>query len=94
MVAARQYIIPVNRQSGLYQYAHTNNLGQFLSAEFPVQYQGVEYRAQVFERGIAYNRAGDPGSVKHITYQAQLETMQDQGANSIWSWFKQLIGWK
>ena len=66
MAASRQYIIPVNRNSALYQYARTNNLGDFLSAEFPASHAGVEYTAQVFERGIVYTRADGAGSVAHV----------------------------
>jgi hypothetical protein len=66
MAAARQYIVPVNRNSDLYQYARANNLGDFLSAEFPVRYQEVEYRAQVFEDGIVYVKADGSGAIMHV----------------------------
>jgi hypothetical protein len=49
----------------------------------------------VFESGIVYHRAGDPQSVKVVTYQAQeAKAEQDQGSSSVWDWFKQLIGWE
>jgi hypothetical protein len=66
MAASRQYIIPINRNSDLYRYAQANNLGEFLSAEFPLQHQGEQYRAQVFENGIVYIKADGSGAVAHI----------------------------
>jgi hypothetical protein len=66
MAAARQYIFPINRNSDLYQYARTNNLGDFISAEFPLRHQGVEYRAQVFEKGIVYVKVDRSGPVMHV----------------------------
>ncbi|MFC1976539.1 hypothetical protein ACFLXQ_09085, partial [Chloroflexota bacterium] len=61
-----RYILPINRQSAMYQYAQTLNLGGFLSAQFPLRYQGVEYRGQVFERGIVFIRADGVGEVSHV----------------------------
>jgi hypothetical protein len=66
IVASRQYIIPVNRNSDLYQYAQANNLGDFLSAEFPVRHQEAEYRAQVFEKGLVYVPSDGSGGVTHV----------------------------
>ncbi|MBN1218711.1 MAG: hypothetical protein JXM69_07275 [Anaerolineae bacterium] len=66
VAASRQYIIPVNRNSDLYQYAQANKLGEFLSAEFPLRHQEVEYRAQVFEKGIVYVKADGSGGLTHI----------------------------
>jgi hypothetical protein len=66
MAAARQYIIPVNRNSDLYQYARANNLGDFLSAEFPLRFQEATYRAQVFEKGVVYVKADGSGAVMHV----------------------------
>ncbi|MBN1218710.1 MAG: hypothetical protein JXM69_07270 [Anaerolineae bacterium] len=66
--AARPYIFPVNRASDLYQYACAHRLGDFLSAEFPVAYEGVTYRAQVFEKGIVYVPADGDGPVKHVEF--------------------------
>jgi hypothetical protein len=94
MLAGSKYLIPVNRRSSLYQYAQANNLGQFLSAEFPVQHQGVDYRAQVFEWGITYYSVDAPESVKHIPFQTQVDAERVQESSSVWSWFKQLIGWE
>ena len=65
--ASHQYITPVNRNSALFQYARGQNLGDFLSAEFSLQHQGSEYRAQVFERGIVYVRVNQPDIITHIT---------------------------
>ncbi|MFC1976537.1 hypothetical protein ACFLXQ_09075, partial [Chloroflexota bacterium] len=66
MAASRQYIIPVNRNSAMYQYAQANNLGEFLSSEFPVRHQETEYRAQVFEKGIVYMKSDGSGAVTHV----------------------------
>ena len=68
MAAARQYVIPINRLSRLYQYARSKNLGEFLSAEFPLRHQGAEYQLQVFERGIVYMDKANPNVVKHIDW--------------------------
>jgi len=64
--AARRYIYPINRKSALYLYAQANNLGDFLSAEFPLRHAGVEYRGQVFEKGIVFIRHDGTGSVSHV----------------------------
>ncbi len=66
LAASRQYIIPVNRTSALYQYAQANNLGDFLSAEFPLRHQDIDYQAQVFERGIVYVKLAGAGTVMHF----------------------------
>lgn len=66
VAASGQYIIPVNRLAALYQYAQRQKLGEFLSAEFSVPFLGVTYRAQVFERGIAYFDAAKPETIKHF----------------------------
>ena len=97
MLASHHYIIPVSRRSRLYRYAQANNLGQFLSAEFPLQHQGVEYQAQVFEKGIAYFALNHPETVRHVSYQAQIKrdpsSDESGGSSSVWDWFKQLMGW-
>jgi hypothetical protein len=64
--AARRYIYPINRKSVLYLYAQANNLGDFLSAEFPLRNEGIEYRGQVFEKGIVFMRYDGTGSVLHV----------------------------
>jgi len=64
--AARQYIYPINRKSALCLYAQANNLGDFLSAEFPLRHEGIEYRGQVFEKGIVFMRYDGSGSVLHV----------------------------
>jgi hypothetical protein len=64
--AARPYSLPINRSSVLYQYARKKRLGDFMSAEFSWQYQDVEYRVQVFEKGLVYIRADETGPAGHI----------------------------
>jgi hypothetical protein len=64
--AARRYILPINRNSAMYQYAQANNLGDFISAEFPLRHEGIEYRGQVFEKGIVYVKADGSGVITHI----------------------------
>ncbi len=66
VAASRQYIIPINRNSELYRHARANSLGDFLSAEFPLEYQGVEYRAQVYEKGIVYVKADGSGDIDYV----------------------------
>jgi len=68
VAAARPVIYPVNRKADLYQYARANRLGDFLSAEFSLQFQGVKYRAQVFEAGIVFVRADGGGPVGHTGF--------------------------
>jgi hypothetical protein len=66
VAASRQYIIPINRNSDLYKYAQANSLGEFLSAEFSLQHQSGQYRAQVYEKGIVYVRADGSAAIAHI----------------------------
>lgn len=66
--AATQYLIPVNPTSVLVKHARSHSLGEFLSAEFSISYRGVDYLAQVFERGIVYLRSDQPENVSHIPY--------------------------
>ncbi|MEM7345102.1 MAG: hypothetical protein AAF485_12730 [Chloroflexota bacterium] len=81
LLAAGEYIIPVNRQSLLYQYAQQNNLGHFCSAEFSFEHQTVIYRAQVFEQGIAYYTMADPDVIDHISYNLPSISIQPSGTS-------------
>jgi hypothetical protein len=65
--AAGQHLIPLDRQAALYQYAQTQRLGQFLSAEFSLTWAGIDYRAQLFEKGLVYLDPADPQSISHFT---------------------------
>ena len=67
IATSSQYIIPINRLSALYKYAKSQKLGEFLSAEFSVTCDDVDYRAQVFEKGIAYFAVDNPENIDHIT---------------------------
>ena len=71
LAAAGDYLIPVDRTAALYKYAQTKSLGQYLSAEFPLHYKDVTYRAQIFERGIVFMQSDQPNSIqvlKHTLY--------------------------
>jgi hypothetical protein len=68
LTASRAYLLPVNRDAPLFKYAKAHNLGDFLSAEFSVTHQGVEYRVQGFQRGIVFARADKPDAVSHLAY--------------------------
>jgi hypothetical protein len=51
-------IIPLNPDAMLYKMARRNNLGERLTGEYEVSYQGQSYIAQLYERGLTYVPAG------------------------------------
>ncbi|MCB0195832.1 MAG: hypothetical protein KDJ65_28035 [Anaerolineae bacterium] len=59
-------IIPLNPDAGFYKIGKQQNLGERLSSEYDVAYQGRSYRAQIFEKGIVYAEVGDWGNIKII----------------------------
>ena len=52
--AARPRIVPIDRQSHLYQFAVKHQLGEQLSGEFTFIYEGANFRAQAFELGVVF----------------------------------------
>ena len=59
-------IIPLNPDAMFYKIGKQKALGERLSREYDVEYQGKSYRAQIFEKGIVYAEVGDWGNVKVI----------------------------
>jgi hypothetical protein len=63
-------IIPLNRKTVFHRTARQQKLGQRLTTEYDVEYQGKKYRAQIFEKGIVYAEVGDWGNIKVIPRQS------------------------
>jgi hypothetical protein len=59
-------IIPLNPNAGFYKFAKQQNLGERLTDEYNVEYQGKKYRAQIYEKAIIYAEVGDWGNIKLI----------------------------
>jgi hypothetical protein len=59
-------IIPLNLEAMFYKVGRQQNLGERLTSEYEVEYQGKSYRAQIFAKGIVYAEVGDWGNVKII----------------------------
>lgn len=59
-------IIPLNPDAGLYKFAQEHHLGERLTPEYDVDYQGRAYRAQIFEQGIIYAEVGDWSNIRTI----------------------------
>jgi len=59
-------IIPLNPDAMFYKVAQQQGLGERLTEEYDVEYQGKNYRAQIYEKGIVYAEVGDWGNVKII----------------------------
>jgi hypothetical protein len=55
---AEGWIIPLNKDAAFWKYAQAHNLGERLTAEFDITYDGIQYRYQVYERGIVYAPIG------------------------------------
>ena len=52
-------IIPLNPDAMFYKIAKENGLGERLTAEYDLEYDGKAYRAQIFEKGIVYAPVGE-----------------------------------
>ncbi len=52
-------IIPLNPDAMFYKVAKENELGERLTAEYDLEYEGKAYRAQIFEKGIVYAPVGE-----------------------------------
>ncbi len=59
-------IIPLNPDAMFYKIAKSKGLGERLTEEYDVEYEGKTYRAQTYENGIVYAEVGDWGNVKII----------------------------
>jgi hypothetical protein len=64
--AGQPLIIPLNPDAAFYKFARQQNLGERLTREYDVEYQGRSYRAQIYEKGIVYTEVGDWGNLKII----------------------------
>lgn len=60
------HIIPLNPNAGFYKIAREQSLGERLTREYDVDYQGKKYRAQIYEKGIVYAEVGDLDNIKII----------------------------
>jgi len=52
-------IIPLNPDAMFYKFAKEKELGERLTREYDLEYQGKTYRAQIFEKGIVYAPVGE-----------------------------------
>ncbi len=52
-------IIPLNPDAMFYKVGKENGLGERLTAEYDLDYEGKAYRAQIFEKGIVYAPVGE-----------------------------------
>jgi len=52
-------IIPLNPDAMFYKFAQEKGLGERLTREYDLDYQGKTYRAQVYEKGIVYAPVGE-----------------------------------
>jgi len=52
-------IIPLNPDAMFYKFAKEKGLGERLTREYDLEYEGKNYRAQIFEKGIVYAPAGE-----------------------------------
>lgn len=59
-------IIPLNPAAGFYKIAKQQSLGERLTKEYDLEYQGRKFRAQIYEKGIVYAEVGDWGNIKII----------------------------
>jgi hypothetical protein len=58
VAAGQPLIIPLNKDAMFYKVARQRNLGERLSREYDLYFEGQPYRAQVYERGIVYAPVG------------------------------------
>lgn len=58
--------MPVNNTAALWRFAQANGLQDQQTDEIPFTYNGANYIAQVFNKGIVYVKVGDWGNIKFI----------------------------
>lgn len=58
--------MPVNNTAALWRFAQANGLQDQQTDEVPFVYNGEQYIAQVFNKGVAYVKVGDWGNIKYI----------------------------
>ena len=52
-------IIPLNPDAMFYKFAKEKGLGERLTREYDLEYEGKTYRAQIYEKGIVYAPVGE-----------------------------------
>ncbi len=63
---AAQPWMPVNNTAALWRFAQANGLQDQQTDEIPFAFNGAQYIAQVFNKGIVYVKVGDWGNIKFI----------------------------
>jgi murein DD-endopeptidase MepM/ murein hydrolase activator NlpD len=58
--------MPVNNTAALWKFAQSRGLQDQQTDEIPFTYNGEQYIAQVFNKGIVYVKVGDWGNIKFI----------------------------
>lgn len=58
--------MPVNNTAALWRFAQARGLQDQQTDEIPFTYNGEQYIAQVFNKGIVYVKVGDWGNIKYI----------------------------
>jgi hypothetical protein len=58
-LVGQSMIIPLNPNAMFYKLAKEQGLGERLTAEYDVEYEGIKFRAQIYEKGIVYAPAGE-----------------------------------
>ena len=60
-------IIPLNREAELYQVSQEHNLGERLTREYIVDFNGQKYTSQIYEKGLVYAPTGNWENIRVIT---------------------------
>ncbi len=58
--------MPVNNTAALWKFAQARGLQDQQTDEVPFTYNGEQYIAQVFNKGVVYVKVGDWGNIKYI----------------------------
>lgn len=58
--------MPVNNTAALWKFAQAHGLQDQQTDEVPLTYNGEQYIAQVFNKGIVYVKVGDWGNIKFL----------------------------
>jgi hypothetical protein len=68
--AAQTYLSARSPKGYFDEYAQARGLGNRLTGDFTVEYSGVRYTAQVFQKGIVYAPVGEWDQVTHAVYES------------------------
>jgi hypothetical protein len=58
-LVGQSLIIPLNPDAMFYKFAEEKDLGERLTHEYDLEYEGKPYRAQIYEKGIVYAPVGE-----------------------------------